>query len=162
MAAKRRGALERYRDVARNRRARFDYEILDRLEAGLALLGSEVKAMRERGAAIGEAFIEVRGGEAWLVGAHVPDYVNASMQGHEMRRRRKLLLHRREIERLAEATSQRGLSIVPLRLYFNEAGRAKLEIGIGRGKAKGDKRQAIKEREARREADRAMKSARRH
>jgi SsrA-binding protein len=149
------------RDIARNRRATYDYEILDRLEAGLVLLGSEVKALRERGAAIGDAYVQFIGGEAWLVGLHIPEYAPAAMNGHDPDRTRKLLLHRREIERLEEAVAQKSLSVVLISLYFTAEGRVKAQLGLGRGKTRHDKRQSIREREDRREADRAMKAARR-
>jgi SsrA-binding protein len=156
MAKKRRPGPPQ-RDIARNRRALFDYEIVERLEAGLVLLGSEVKALREGGATIAEAYVVVRAGEAWLIGAHIADYPNAP-EGHDPGRTRKLLLHRREIERLSSDLAQKGLAVVPLRLYFKD-GRAKLELGVGRGRAHHDKRHAIREREDRREAERAMKAA---
>ena len=151
---------ERFRDVARNRRAFHEYEILDRLEAGIVLQGTEVKGLRERGATITDAYVQIRGGEAWLVGAHISEYDNAGGAGHDPRQTRKLLLHKREIERLAQALGEKGLSLVPLRLYFKE-GRAKLELGLGRGKTLYDKRRTIAERDARREADRAVKAVRR-
>jgi SsrA-binding protein len=163
MAARKKSAGrvdERFRDVARNRRALHEYEILDRLEAGIVLQGTEVKGLRERGATITDAYVQIRGGEAWLVGAHISEYDNAGRFSHDPRRTRKLLLHKREIERLAQALSEKGLSLVPLRLYFTE-GRAKLELGLGRGKTLYDKRRTIAERDARREADRAMKAVRR-
>ena len=149
------------RDIARNRRATYDYEILERLEAGLVLTGSEVKALRERGAAIGDAYVRFMRGEAWLVGLHIPEYAPASINGHEADRTRKLLLHRREIARLDEEVNQKSLTVVLMSLYFNAEGRVKAQIGLGRGKARQDKRQSIREREDRREADRAMKAARR-
>lgn len=151
---------EARRDIAQNRRARHEYEILETVEAGLVLEGSEVKGLRERGATIADAYVQIRRGEAWLVGAHIPDYQNAGMTGHDPMRTRKLLLHRREIERLADALAQKGLALIPLRLYFRD-GRAKLELGLGRGKTLYDKRRTIAERDARREAERAIKSARR-
>jgi SsrA-binding protein len=151
---------ERFRDIARNRRALHEYEITERVEAGLVLQGSEVKGLRERGATITDAYVQIRGGEAWLVGAHFADYENAGYAGHDPRRTRKLLLHRREIERLASALAEKGLALVPLRLYFKE-GRAKLELGLGRGKTLYDKRRSIAARDAKREADRAMKGVRR-
>jgi len=151
---------ERFRDIARNRRALHEYQITERVEAGLVLQGSEVKGLRERGATISDAYVQIRDGEAWLVGAHFADYENAGYAGHDPRRTRKLLLHRREIERLAAALAEKGLSLVPLRLYFKE-GRAKLELGLGRGKTLYDKRRTIAARDAKREADRAMKAVRR-
>jgi SsrA-binding protein len=153
-------AGERFRDVARNRRALHEYEILDRLEAGIVLQGTEVKGLRERGATITDAYVQIRDGEAWLVNAHISEYDNAGYGGHDPRQTRKLLLHKREIERLASDLAEKGLALVPLRLYFKE-GRAKLELGLGRGKTLYDKRRAIAERDARREADRAMKAVRR-
>ena len=124
MATKNRktGAGERFKDVARNRRALHEYEITDRVEAGLVLQGSEVKGLRDRGATISDAYVQIRGGEAWLVGAHISEYDNAGYGGHDPRRTRKLLLHRREIERLASALAEKGLSLVPLRLYFSGGG----------------------------------------
>jgi SsrA-binding protein len=154
------GGDGRFRDIARNRRAFHEYEIVERLEAGLVLEGSEVKGLRGRGASIGDAYVQIRKGEAWLIGAHIPEYAEAGGRGHEPTRTRKLLLHRREIERVAADLNQNGLSLVPLRLYFKD-GRAKAELGLGRGRARHDKRRAIAERDARREAERAMKAARR-
>ncbi|WP_217915297.1 SsrA-binding protein SmpB [Miltoncostaea marina] len=151
---------DRYRDVAQNRRALHEYAITDRYEAGIVLQGSEVKGIREGGATISDAYVQIRDGEAWLVGAHFSDYANAGYAGHDPRRTRKLLLHRREIERIAQALSEKGLSVVPLRLYF-KAGRAKLELGLGRGKTLYDKRRSIAERDARRDAERAIRAARR-
>jgi SsrA-binding protein len=160
MAPKKTKTDERYRDIAQNRRALFEYAITDRFEAGIVLQGSEVKGLRESGATISDAYVQIRNGEAWLVGAHFSDYENAGYAGHDPRRTRKLLLHRREIERIAQALSEKGLSLVPLRLYFKE-GRAKLELGLGRGKTLYDKRRTIAERDARRDSDRAVKSVRR-
>jgi len=154
------GVDERFRDVARNRRALHEYEILDRLEAGIVLQGTEVKGLRERGATITDAYVQIRSGEAWLINAHISEYDNAGGGGHDPRRTRKLLLHKREIDRLASELGEKGLSLVPLRLYFSD-GRAKLELGLGRGRTLYDKRRAIAERDARREADRAVKAVRR-
>ena len=149
------------REIARNRRATYDYEIVEKIEAGMVLHGSEVKALRERGAAIGDAYVQMIHDEAWLVGVHIPEYAPASLNGHEPTRSRKLLLHRREIDRLASDIARRGLSLVLMSLYFNRDGRVKAQIGLGRGKSRHDKRQTIRAREDRREADRAMKAARR-
>jgi SsrA-binding protein len=162
MATKRKSGTrdERFRDIAQNRRALHEYEIIDRFEAGLVLQGSEVKGLRERGATISDAYVQIRNGEAWLVGAHFADYENAGYAGHDPRRTRKLLLHRREIDRLASALAEKGLALVPLRLYFKE-GRAKLELGLGRGKTLYDKRRTIAARDAKREAERAIKAVRR-
>jgi SsrA-binding protein len=147
---------ERFRDIAQNRRARFEYEILDTVEAGLVLIGTEVKGMRERGATIGDAYVVIRNGEAWLVGATIPEYSNATHMSHEPQRTRKLLLHRREIDRLSHRLNEKGLALVPLRLYFHE-GRAKIELGLGRGKSAYDKRQTIAKRDAQRDIARAVR-----
>jgi len=146
--------------VATNRRARFDYEILDRVEAGLVLLGPEVKSLRSGRASVNEAYAIVRGGEAWLVNAHIPPYEQAGRENPDPRRERKLLLHRREIGRLAGQLAERGLTLVPLALYFRE-GRVKCELALARGKRRYDKRQAIRQREERREVDRVLKGRRR-
>lgn len=157
MAAKKSNGPERFRDVAQNRRAFYEYDIQERFEAGMALQGSEVKSLRQRGASIRDAYAQVRQGEVWLVGAHIAEYDQAGLQGHDPLRSRKLLLHRREIEQIAGALAERGLSLIPIRLYFKE-GRAKLELGLGRGRALHDKRRAIADREAKREADRAIRA----
>ncbi len=138
-----------------NRRARYEYEILDRAEAGIALEGSEVKSIRAGNVSLNEAFARVREGELWLVNMYVQPYKEASAFNHEPRRPRKLLLHRGEIDRLAKGAGEKGLTIVPLRLYFKR-GIAKVEIGLARGKKLWDKRRATAERDARREADRAV------
>jgi SsrA-binding protein len=158
MAAKKTG-MDRFRDVARNRKALHEYEITDRLEAGIVLVGSEVKGLRERGASIRDAYAQFRDGELYLVGLHIPEYFNAR-NGHEPMRTRKLLLNRRELDRLSADVKERGLAIVPLRVYF-KGSHAKVELGVGRGKKLYDKRRAIAERDARRDADRAVKAARR-
>lgn len=145
------------RDIARNRRALHEYEMVERYEAGMVLMGSEVKGLRERGATIRDAYAQVRDGEVYLVGLHIPEYFNARF-GHEPTRTRKLLLHRREIEKIQIAINEKGLSLIPIRMYFND-GRAKVELGLGRGKRQYDKRRSIAEREAKRDADRAMKAA---
>lgn len=148
---------ERFRDIAQNRRARYEYEIVERVDAGLVLIGTEVKGLRERGATIGDAYVVIRNGEAWLVGATIPEYSNASSHsGHDPQRTRKLLLHRREIDRLTSRLNEKGLSLVPLRMYFHE-GRAKIELGLGRGKTAYDKRHAIAQRDAQRDIARAVR-----
>ena len=141
--------------VATNRKARHDYHIDDVYEAGLVLTGTEVKSLRAGRASLVDAFASVSEGEVWLERVHIPEYTQGTWTNHEPRRRRKLLLHREEIERLAADTRERGLTIVPLALYFKD-GRVKVEIGIARGKKNYDKRQALRERQDRREADRAM------
>ena len=143
--------------VAQNRRARHDYSIEDTLEAGLMLTGSEVKSLRLGRGSISEAFAGEKGGEIWLMNAHIPEYEGARNFGHAPRRPRKLLLHRRQIERLIGAVRRDGVTLIPLRLYFNDRGRAKLEIGLAKGKRQIDKRQDIKNREWQRTQQRALR-----
>ncbi len=150
---------ERFRDVAQNRKAFHEYEITDRFEAGIVLMGSEVKGLRERGASIRDAYAQFRDGEVFLVGLHIPEYFNARF-GHEPTRTRKLLLNRREIDRLDSDMREKGLSLIPLRVYF-KGSHAKVELGLGRGKKIYDKRRAIAERDAKRDTDRAVKASRR-
>ncbi|MBM4398493.1 MAG: SsrA-binding protein SmpB [Deltaproteobacteria bacterium] len=138
--------------VCQNRRARHDYEILDTFEAGMALLGSEVKSLRDGGAALVDSYAEVRGGEVFLVGANIAQYAAASYQNHEPRRARKLLLHAREIAKLDAKTREKGLTIVPLAIYFRN-GRAKVEIGLARGRRAYDKRERIMKRDLARVED---------
>lgn len=143
------------RTVATNRRARHDYQILERFEAGLVLTGSEVKSLRQGRASLSEAFARIRGGEAWLENLHVPPYEQGEKRGYDPLRDRKLLLHRREIERLIGKQREQGLALVPMRVYFSH-GLAKVEIGLGRGKREHEKRQAIAKREHEREMERAL------
>jgi SsrA-binding protein len=142
-------------DVATNRQASFRYEFLDKLEAGIQLQGTEVKSVREGGVQLKDAYAAIRDGELWLHNMHIAPYAPASRENHEPERPRKLLLHRREIERLMGTTQEKGLTLVPTRMYF-KGPRAKVEIALARGKDVGDKRRALKDREARREADRAI------
>jgi SsrA-binding protein len=142
------------RDIAVNRRAFHDYAIGERFEAGIALVGSEVKSLRAGRAQLQEAYAKFAGDELYLVGAHIAPYAAASQFGHEPTRERKLLLHRRELDKLAARVSEKGLALIPLKLYW-EKGRAKLELGLGRGKKLHDKRAAIREKDERREMDRA-------
>jgi SsrA-binding protein len=143
-------------DVATNRQARHRYHLLVTWEAGVALTGTEVKSLREGKAQIKDGYAAVRDGEVWLHNVHIPPYAPASRENHEPERPRKLLLHQREIDRLVGRTREKGLTIVPTRLYFS-GGRAKVEIALAKGKDVGDKRQAIKERELKREMDRAVR-----
>ena len=147
---------ERFRDIARNRRATHEYEILERYEAGLALEGTEVKGLRERGATIRDAYVQIRDGEAWLVGAHIADYINSGQAGHDVMRTRKLLLHRRELDRLIGAVERKGHTIVPLKLYWKH-GKVKLEIGLAKGKQSHDKRATEKDRDWQREKARLLR-----
>jgi SsrA-binding protein len=145
--------------IARNRRARHDYAIEDTVEAGLVLTGTEVKSLREGRATLTDGFGQVTDGEAWLHGVNIPQYTQGTWTNHEPRRTRKLLLHRREIDRLENATRERGLTIVPLSLYFKD-GRAKVELALARGKRTYDKRHDLAERDAAREVDRALRRRR--
>jgi SsrA-binding protein len=145
--------------IAENRRARHDYHFLERVEAGLALKGSEVKSLRQGNAVLQRAYADARDGEIWLVGLHIPPYEQASIEPHEPDRDRKLLLHRRQIDQLGSKVAERGLTLVPTRLYFKN-GRVKVEVAVGRGKAALDKRRAIAKRDADREIERAVKSRR--
>ena len=141
--------------VATNRSARHDFFIDEVYEAGLVLTGTEVKALRQGRATIGDGYVHVEGGEAWAENIHIPEYTQGTWTNHAPRRKRKLLLHHTQIDELQIRTRERGLTIVPLRLYFLK-GRAKLEIGVGRGKKLYDKRHALKERQDIREAQKAM------
>jgi SsrA-binding protein len=141
--------------IARNRKARHDYHIDDVIEAGLVLTGTEVKSLRAGRASLVDGFAEVLDNEVWLLGVHIPEYTQGTWNNHTPRRRRKLLLNRREIDRLASRVAERGLTIVPLALYFKD-GKAKIEIGLGRGKKTYDKRQDLARRDADREVARAM------
>ncbi|MGH7114983.1 MAG: SsrA-binding protein SmpB, partial [Stellaceae bacterium] len=133
--------------VAQNRRARHDYVIEDTLEAGLVLHGTEVKVLRKGQASIAEAYASESGGELFLVNANIPEYAASAHFNHEPRRPRKLLLHRKEVSRLLGAIRREGVTVVPLSIYFNERGRAKIALGLARGKRKADKRQAEKARD---------------
>jgi len=141
--------------VASNRKARHDYLIEDTFEAGMVLSGTEVKSLRAGRASLLDGFAEITDGEAWLQGVHIPEYSQGTWTNHPPRRRRKLLLHREEIAKLEQATREKGQTIVPLSLYFKD-GKAKVEIALARGKRQYDKRHALRERQDRREADRAM------
>ena len=143
------------RTVATNRRARHDYQILERFEAGIVLTGSEVKSLRQGRASLNEAFARIRSGEAWLENLHIPPYEQGEKRGYDPLRDRKLLLHRREIERLIGKQQEQGLALVPMRLYFSH-GLAKVELGLGRGKREFEKREAIAKREHQREMERAL------
>jgi SsrA-binding protein len=142
-------------DVATNRQASFRYELLDKVEAGMVLKGTEVKALRDGGAQLKDAYAVVSDGEVWLHNLHIPPYKPAARENHQPERPRKLLLHRREIERLLGRIAEKGLTIVPTRIYFSN-GRAKVEIATARGKDRFDKRQSIKERDMKRDLDRAL------
>ena len=141
--------------VATNRKARHDYAIIDTYEAGLVLSGTEVKALRQGRASLVDGFASIDYGEAWLENVHIPEYTEGTWNNHAPRRKRKLLLHRAEIDKLAAKSKESGHTIVPLQLYFS-GGRAKVEIALARGKREYDKRHALRERQDNREAERAM------
>jgi SsrA-binding protein len=147
-------------DVATNRQASYRYDLLERLECGIVLTGTEVKALREGAAQIKDGYAAVRDGELWLQNVHIPPYGPAAGENHEPERDRKLLVHRRELERLMAKTQERGLTLVPTRLYF-KGPHAKVEIALGKGKDVRDKREGIRERETKREMDRALREANR-
>ena len=146
--------------IVDNRRARHDYHLSDRVEAGVVLTGTEVKSLRGGQATLQHAYADVRDGEAWLVGLHVPEYIEGNSANHDPDQPRKLLLHRREIERLASSVAEKGLTLVPMRLYFR-GGRVKVELALARGKELRDKRRDIAARDARRQIERELKSLRR-
>jgi SsrA-binding protein len=143
--------------VAQNRKARFHYHIGETFEAGIALTGSEVKSLRAGKATIAESYADARGGEIWLVNANIPEYAQAGRFNHAPKRPRKLLLHQRQINRLIGATEREGMTVVPLKLYFNARGRAKVEIALARGKKLHDKRETEKKRDWQRERGRLMR-----
>jgi SsrA-binding protein len=147
------------RDVCRNRRAFHEYEVLDRLECGLVLTGTEVKSLRDGHAMLEDAYAKVDDGEVWLIGSEIPEYVFGNRMNHKPKRPRKLLLHRREIARFAGKASQRGFTLVPLRLYFKN-GMAKVELAVCKGKQLHDKRDTLKKKDAEREIKRAMSQRR--
>lgn len=147
--------------IVSNRRARFEYDILERLEAGMALVGSEVKSLRDGRASLAEAYAVIDNGEAFVCQMHIPPYEPASRDNHDPTRRRKLLLHKRELKHLVGKVAERGLALVPLSVYFNARGIAKLEVALARGRKLYDKREAIKRRDARRDAERALARSRR-
>ena len=147
------------RVVATNRRARHEYEILETVEAGLVLRGTEVKSLRAGLVNFKDSYATVRQGEAWLLGCHISPYSHGTGANHDPERDRKLLLHRKEITRLLGKVAERGLTVVPLKLYFKD-GRAKIEIGLARGRKLHDKRAALREREVRREMDKAARAGR--
>ncbi|MFD1661643.1 SsrA-binding protein SmpB [Streptomyces caeni] len=146
--------------IAQNKKARHDYHILDTYEAGLVLTGTEVKSLRQGRASLVDGFVQLDGHEAWLYNVHVPEYTQGTWTNHSARRKRKLLLHRAEIEKLESKSQETGHTIVPLALYFKD-GRAKVEIALARGKKEYDKRQTLREKQDRREAERAMSAVRR-
>ncbi len=145
--------------IADNRRARFDYELLDRVEAGVVLTGTEVKSLREGRVTLAHAYADIRDGEAWLVGASIDEYAQGTVGAHRPERDRKLLLHRREIDSLHGKVREKGLTLIPTRIYFKD-GRVKVELAVARGREKLDKRRVIAERDATRQMERALRRRR--
>ena len=144
--------------VAENRRARFDYFVDERVEAGIALVGTEVKSLRHGEGSIAESYATVEGEEVWLINSHIPEYSHGNRQNHEPKRPRKLLLKGREISKLYGAVARQGLTLVPLSIYFNSRGRAKVELALARGKKVHDKRETVKERDWKREQQRLLRT----
>ena len=142
---------------AENRKARFSYEVLDTIEAGLVLTGTEVKSLRQGQANIQDSYASVEGGEIWLINSYLPEYLQANRFNHEPRRRRKLLLNKREMAKLSQSVDREGMTLVPLKIYFNDQGRAKLLLAVGRGKKLHDKRDTEKQRDWSREKGRLLK-----
>ena len=149
--------FDKLKTVAENRRARFDYFIEDKFEAGIALSGTEVKSLRLGEGSIGESYAEIRGGEAWLVNANIPEFSHGNRFNHEPKRPRKLLLHAREIERMVGAVERKGMTLIPLSIYFNSKGKAKVELALAKGKQTHDKRQSVKDRDWQRDKARLMR-----
>ncbi|MEM1288875.1 MAG: SsrA-binding protein SmpB [Pseudomonadota bacterium] len=145
------------RTVAENRKARFNYEFIETFEAGLQLTGTEVKALRDGKAMIAESYASAEGDEIFLINAHIPEYLQGNRNNHEPKRPRRLLLHRRQINRLIGATQREGMTLIPTRLYFNDRGRAKLEVALARGKKIHDKRQTQKDRDWQRDKARLLR-----
>lgn len=145
--------------IVDNRRARHDYHLSDRVEAGLVLTGTEVKALRDGKATLQQAYADVREAEAWLVGLHIPEYGQGNRENHDPDRPRKLLLHRREIDRLYAEVREKGMTLVPTRLYFKD-GRVKVEVALAKGKELRDKRRDVADRDAKRQIERALKGGR--
>ena len=149
--------FDKQKVVAENRRARFDYFVEERFEAGIQLVGTEVKSLRHGEGSIAESYATVDGEEVWLINSHVPEYSHGDRQNHEPRRPRKLLLRNREIAKLQGAVTRQGLTLVPLSIYFNGRGRAKVELALARGKEGRDRRREIADRDVRREVEREFK-----
>lgn len=149
--------FDKHKVVAENRRARYDYHVDEKFEAGLALQGTEVKALRAGEASIAESYAEVRDGEVWLINANIPEYSHGNRLNHQPRRMRKLLLNAREIGKLFGAVERKGMTLVPLSIYFNKHGRAKVELALAKGKQAHDKRQSVKERDWKRDKARLMR-----
>jgi SsrA-binding protein len=143
--------------AAENRKARFNYEILDTLETGIVLSGTEIKSLRNGKANITDSYASVEGGELWLINCYIPEYFEANRFNHEPRRRRKILVHRKQLAKLAQSTEREGMTLVPLNIHYNDKGMAKLELGVARGKKLHDKRETEKERDWNREKGRLLR-----
>jgi SsrA-binding protein len=149
--------FDKQKVVAENRRARFDYFVEDKFEAGIALVGTEVKALRQGEGSIAESYATIAGDEIWLINSHIPEYSHGNRMNHEPRRQRKLLLSKREIAKLHGAVTRQGLTLVPLSIYFNGRGKAKVELALAKGKKAHDKRETVKERDWKREQQRLLR-----
>lgn len=160
VAERAKAASDAKKVIARNKKALHDFSIEDRFEAGIALTGTEVKALRAGRASLADGWVEIDGGEAWLQGVNIPEYSQGTWNNHAPKRKRKLLLHKQELAKLWQRTREKGQTVVPLELYFL-GGRAKVEIALARGKVEYDKRETLKRREADRDAQRAMRAANR-
>ena len=157
MARPKPSTFDKKKTVAENRRARFDYFIEETFEAGIALSGTEVKSLRFGEGSIAESYAEIRDGQCWLVNANIPEFSHGNRFNHEPKRPRKLLLHQREIEKLFGAVERKGMTLVPLSVYFNSRGRAKVELALAKGKQTHDKRATIKDRDWKRDKARIMR-----
>ena len=157
MARPRPAAFEKVKTVAENRRARFEYFLEDFFEAGIALTGTEVKSLRFGEGSIAESYAEVKGGEVWLVNANVPEFSHGNRHNHEPKRPRKLLLHEREINKMRNAVARDGMTLIPLSIYFNGSGRAKVELALAKGKKLHDKRETMKDRDWKRDQARLLR-----
>jgi SsrA-binding protein len=157
MARPKPSTFDKKKTVAQNRRARFEYFIDETFEAGIALSGTEVKSLRFGEGSIAESYAEVKGGEVWLVNSNVPEFSHGNRHNHEPKRPRKLLLHEREIEKMIGAVERKGMTLIPLSVYFNSRGRAKVELALAKGKQTHDKRQTIKDRDWQRHKARLMR-----
>jgi SsrA-binding protein len=155
MAGKATATTPNNKVICRNRRATHEYELLEKIEAGIVLTGTEVKSLRDGKAMLEDAYGKLEKGELWLMGCEIPEYVQGTYNNHKPKRPRKLLLHRREVSKLGEKSTQKGFTIVPLQLYFKE-GKVKVEIAIGKGKQTHDKRESLKKADAKREMQRAL------
>jgi len=157
MARPQHKTFDKQKSVAENRRARFDYHIDDTFEAGIVLTGTEVKSLRFGEGSIAESYAEVKNGECWLVNSNVPEFSHGNRFNHEPKRPRKLLLHHREIEKLVGAVERKGMTLIPMSVYFNGKGRAKVELALAKGKQTHDKRETIKDRDWKRDQQRIMR-----